>query len=272
MMDWGSNRTATTTQCYYGNIQPFTTVDRYSMNWMDLSDIFYYKENESIEEGLAKVSSNIGNRTLMKSKLTKRLTKGISIGYNTPSNIGKHLSCFNLKRNKVGYGVSVRNNSTDAKLTHITEDGKATMVDVGPKDVTSRTAVASGKVTLGPVVFKAVKENELKKGSALDVARIAGIMAAKQTSLLIPLCHNIPLTKISVDFELDAENCTLGIVAMVSTVGRTGVEMEALTAVSVSALTVYDMCKALSHDLVIKDIRLDKKRGGKSGDYARNDE
>ncbi len=166
---------------------------------------------------------------------------------------------------------TVRYMCNDSKhgLTHLSKDGKANMVDVGAKEITSRTAVASGKVILGPKVFKAIMDSELKKGNALDVARIAGIMAAKQTASLIPLCHNIPLSKVSIDFRMDAGSKCLDIIGTVSTVGKTGVEMEALTAVAVSALTVYDMCKALSHDIVIQDIRLERKTGGKSGEYVR---
>eukprot|EP00794_Sanderia_malayensis_P017674 gene17674-19436_t len=160
-------------------------------------------------------------------------------------------------------------NGVGYKLTHLSKDGKANMVDVGAKAITRRTAVASATVVLGPIVYKAVVDSELKKGNALDVARIAGIMAAKQTASLIPLCHNIPVSKVSVDFGMDAKTYCVNVSAIVSTVGQTGVEMEALTAVSVSALTIYDMCKALSHDIVIKDIKLDKKAGGKSGDYNR---
>ncbi|XP_049841454.1 molybdenum cofactor biosynthesis protein 1 isoform X1 [Schistocerca gregaria] len=154
-------------------------------------------------------------------------------------------------------------------LTHVDRTGRAKMVDVGSKPVTERTATARAKVFVGPELMKLVRENGLKKGDVLSVARLAGIVGAKQTSSLIPLCHNISLSSVAVDIELDsALNCVI-ITGTAKCRGQTGVEMEALTAVSVSALTVYDMCKAVSHDIVISEIMLLAKSGGTRGDFHR---
>nr|XP_006824934.1 PREDICTED: molybdenum cofactor biosynthesis protein 1-like [Saccoglossus kowalevskii] len=157
----------------------------------------------------------------------------------------------------------------DAKpsLTHIDEAGKAKMVDVGNKAITNRTAVAVGQVFLGAEAFKLVSENKMKKGDVLSTAQIAGIMAAKNTSNLIPLCHNININKVVVELELDTNEHRVNIKATVSNSGKTGVEMEALTAVSIAALTVYDMCKAVTHKMLISDIKLLSKTGGQRGDY-----
>ncbi len=150
-------------------------------------------------------------------------------------------------------------------FTHLTEEGRASMVDVSEKKPTAREAIARGRVLLGPKVFRAVCDKDLPKGDLFAVARVAGIMAAKKTAELIPLCHPLPLTKVEVNFELDAEEEALVIEARAKTVAQTGVEMEALTAVSIAALTIYDMCKGLDKGLRIADIRLVKKTGGKSG-------
>ncbi len=149
-----------------------------------------------------------------------------------------------------------------SKLSHINESGEAVMVDVSEKQATTRRAVASGKVLLDNQTIKAIEENKNPKGNPLEVARIAGIMAAKQTANLIPLCHQLPLSKV----EIKAEIKDFGIFlrAEVKTNAQTGVEMEALTAVSVAALTVYDMCKAVQKDIQITDVRLELKTGGKS--------
>ncbi|XP_050934029.1 LOW QUALITY PROTEIN: molybdenum cofactor biosynthesis protein 1 [Lates calcarifer] len=153
--------------------------------------------------------------------------------------------------------------TTEAQLTHTDAQGRATMVDVGGKVPTRRTAAACAIVILGPTAFRLLRDNQLAKGDALAVAQLAGIMASKQTSALIPLCHPLPLDHISVTFDLDElQNATV-ITATCSTTGRTGVEMEALTAASVAALTLYDMCKAVSHDIIITDIKLVSKIGGK---------
>jgi cyclic pyranopterin phosphate synthase len=155
-------------------------------------------------------------------------------------------------------------------LSHVDAHGKASMVDVSSKPSSTRVAIASGKVRLGPDAFQLVSKNQLSKGDVLAVAKIAGIQGAKQTGNLIPLCHNIMLTNVQVNLELNKEENVVEITSEVSSVGTTGVEMEALTAVSVAALTVYDMCKAVSKDVVISDIQLDSKKGGKSGDWCRN--
>jgi cyclic pyranopterin monophosphate synthase len=152
-----------------------------------------------------------------------------------------------------------------SKLSHYDSAGHARMVDVSGKSATRREAHASAFVALSHEVLDALPQNP--KGNPLDVARIAGIQAAKRTSDLIPMCHPLPLTSIDVSAEIVPEGVT--ICAAVATTAQTGVEMEALTAVSVAALTVYDMCKALDKGIVIREIRLDKKTGGKSGDYVR---
>ncbi|EIE21887.1 putative molybdenum cofactor biosynthesis pathway protein [Coccomyxa subellipsoidea C-169] len=143
------------------------------------------------------------------------------------------------------------------------------MVDVGQKASTSRVAVASGRVLLGPKVFDLVRDNQMKKGDVITVAQLAGVMGAKHTSLLIPLCHNISLSRVDVSLSMDMESNAITIRGEARTTGQTGVEMEALTAVSTAALTVYDMCKAVSKDICITSIRLDAKSGGRSGDYKR---
>ena len=154
------------------------------------------------------------------------------------------------------------------KLTHIDESGKARMVDVTEKSDTNRTAIAEGKIYMKKATLDMIESAEIAKGDVLAVARIAGIMSAKRTSELIPLCHTILLTKVGVDFE-SFRGDTAGIIirAEVTSTGRTGVEMEALTAVSISALTIYDMCKAVDRGMTISEIRLLEKRGGKSGTW-----
>lgn len=153
-------------------------------------------------------------------------------------------------------------------LTHLDSAGRARMVDVGAKPVTHRVAVASGTVTMKPETLDLITSGQVAKGDVLASARIAGIMAAKKTGELIPLCHPLGLDSVTVELE-PAGPGVLGITATASVTGRTGVEMEALTAVSVAALTVYDMCKAADRDMVVGDIRLEAKSGGRSGDYRR---
>ncbi len=157
-----------------------------------------------------------------------------------------------------------------SKLTHLDEHGKARMVDVGAKPATAREAVASGHVTMAASTLRLIAEGGHKKGDVLSVARIAGIQAAKSCAHLIPLCHPLMLNAVDVDFRLDEENSRVLISARCSVAGPTGVEMEALTAVSVAALTLYDMCKAVDKDMVIAGISLKEKRGGRSGDYRRH--
>ncbi len=156
------------------------------------------------------------------------------------------------------------------RLTHLDDQGKASMVDVSDKDATTRTAEAEGFVRMQPATAALIRENGLKKGDVLAAARIAGIMAAKRTSDLIPLCHPLALSKVSVDFDWKTDEC-LRIRAFCKLKGQTGVEMEALTAVSVAALTVYDMCKAVDRGICIDNIRLTSKEGGKSGAWKRHD-
>ncbi|ALG07230.1 cyclic pyranopterin monophosphate synthase MoaC [Kibdelosporangium phytohabitans] len=153
-------------------------------------------------------------------------------------------------------------------LTHLDSAGRARMVDVGGKAVTHRVAVASGTVSMKPETLELITAGEIAKGDVLAAARIAGIMAAKKTGELIPLCHPLGLDSVTVELE-PAGPGVLGITATASVTGKTGVEMEALTAVSVAALTVYDMCKAADKDMVVGDIRLEAKSGGRSGDYRR---
>ena len=153
------------------------------------------------------------------------------------------------------------------RLTHVDESGAARMVDVSAKDVTSRTATASGRVLVSPEVVALLRGAGVAKGDTLAVARLAGIMGAKQTPSLIPLCHPLALSAVSVDLVVGDES--VDITASVRTTDRTGVEMEALTAVSVAALTVVDMVKAVDKRAVITDIRVETKTGGKSGDFAR---
>jgi cyclic pyranopterin phosphate synthase len=153
------------------------------------------------------------------------------------------------------------------KLSHINSEGGANMVDVSEKADTVRTAEASCNVKISKEIFTAVKNNLVQKGNVFAAARIAGISAAKRTSELIPLCHNIFISKIEVDIKLDTKQRMVCIKSFAKTTGKTGVEMEALTAAAVAALTVYDMCKAIDKSMVISGIKLLKKTGGKSGSY-----
>lgn len=150
-------------------------------------------------------------------------------------------------------------------LTHLDDEGSARMVDVGAKAVTARQAIASGRIAMSADAAAAIRAGSVQKGDVLAVARVAGIMAAKKTSDLIPLCHPLPLSKVEIDLALDATGVTA--TATAATAGQTGVEMEALTAVSVTLLTIYDMAKALDKRMTIGDIRLIAKTGGKSGDW-----
>jgi cyclic pyranopterin phosphate synthase len=156
-----------------------------------------------------------------------------------------------------------------SELTHVDAEGKARMVDVAGKSETVRRAVARGFVRLAPATVELLRDGAVPKGDALGLARVAGIMAAKRTSDLIPLCHPLSITRVSVDLTIRDDG--VDIVAEVGVTGRTGVEMEALTAVSVAALTLYDMVKAVDRAAVITEIRLEEKSGGKSGDYLREE-
>ena len=157
----------------------------------------------------------------------------------------------------------------EQKLTHFDGQGNAVMVDVSAKDDTSHTAVASGKIKVNRAVMDAVLAGSVKKGDVLGVARVAGIMAVKQTSSLIPMCHTLLITKCSVDFEIDEEHLEIKAVCTAKVEGKTGVEMEALTGVSVALLTIYDMCKAIDKRMELGEIHLESKSGGKSGDFVR---
>jgi cyclic pyranopterin monophosphate synthase len=154
------------------------------------------------------------------------------------------------------------------KLTHLDESGRARMVDVGQKPDTDRIAIAKGEVVMRPDTLALIQAGALKKGDVLAVAQVAGVMAAKRTSELIPLCHPLPLTQVTVDLDLDEALPGVRITVMARTVAKTGVEMEALTAVSVAALTVYDMAKAVEKTMRIQNIRLVEKHGGRSGDVV----
>ena len=153
------------------------------------------------------------------------------------------------------------------ELTHFDTKGNAFMVDVSQKDITERMAVAKGRIAVNEEVFSKIKNGTMAKGDVLGIARTAGIMAAKRTWEWIPLCHLIALTKCSVDFSLLERSCEIEAMCTVKTVGKTGVEMEALTGVQVALLTVYDMCKALDRSMVMSQIRLVEKTGGKSGAF-----
>jgi len=153
------------------------------------------------------------------------------------------------------------------KLSHINSKGKAEMVDVSEKEISTRTAEAYAEVKVSKEVLNAIKNNSVKKGDVLSIAKFAGIQAAKKTSELIPLCHNIFISKIDVELKLNSQKKTVEIKSFAKTTAQTGIEMEALTAVSVAALTVYDMCKAIDKSMIISEIKLLSKTGGKSGSY-----
>ncbi|MDO4313525.1 MAG: cyclic pyranopterin monophosphate synthase MoaC [Eubacteriales bacterium] len=154
-------------------------------------------------------------------------------------------------------------------LTHFDEKGNAVMVDVTDKAITEREAVAGGRIRVNRKVYEAVENGTAKKGDVFGVARVAGIMAVKQTANLIPLCHVLPITKVGIEFFMYPESLEIEAVCTVKVTGKTGVEMEALTGVSTALLTVYDMCKAMDKGMTIRDIRLVRKSGGKSGNYER---
>jgi cyclic pyranopterin phosphate synthase len=155
------------------------------------------------------------------------------------------------------------------KLSHINSKGKAEMVDVSGKEISLRTAEAFAEVKVSKEIFNAIKNNLVTKGDVLSIAKFAGIQAAKRTAELIPLCHNIFISKIDVELKLNSKNKTVEIKSFAKTTAQTGIEMEALTAVSVSALTVYDMCKAIDKSIIISEIKLISKTGGKSENYSR---
>lgn len=155
------------------------------------------------------------------------------------------------------------------KLTHFDEEGKARMVDVSEKHITHREAVAAGSVYMRPETIRLIKDRKVSKGDVLGVARVAGIMAAKKTSELIPMCHPLNITSVSIEFNIDEHKNKIDIKTAVKIAGQTGVEMEALAATAVAALTIYDMCKSADREMVISDIMLIEKHGGKSGEFKR---
>jgi cyclic pyranopterin phosphate synthase len=156
------------------------------------------------------------------------------------------------------------------ELTHVNAKGEARMVDVSPKAETEREAVATGGVRMRPETLAKIKQMEIKKGDVLSVARVAGIMAAKKTPELIPLCHTLLIAEVTVDFDYIG-NDFIRVTSRVKCTGKTGVEMEALTAAAASCLTIYDMCKAIDRGMTIENVRLEKKSGGKSGTYIRGE-
>ncbi len=156
------------------------------------------------------------------------------------------------------------------KLSHVDEEGRARMVDVSSKEITQREARACGSVTLKPETLQLIIKRGISKGDVLGIARVAGIMGAKRTPSLIPMCHPLNITSVSIEFSIDEENSRIGIEAAVKVRGQTGVEMEALTAVTVAALTIYDMCKAVDKEMTVNSIMLLSKSGGKSGAFRRD--
>ncbi len=207
-------------------------------------------------------AGNDGNERADKLAVQAGKSRDLAIdhGYETPNNIPKP-SLLDIPEPEATPVVE-----PEKKLTHVDESGKAQMVDVGGKPDTDREAIARGRVLMQPETLALIESNGFEKGDVLGVARVAGIMGAKNTSQLIPLCHPLPLNKVAVDFEFDKNNSAVNITATARTTGKTGVEMEALTAGTVSALTIYDMCKAVDRAMQIDSVRLARKTGGKSGD------
>ena len=152
-------------------------------------------------------------------------------------------------------------------LTHFDKNGNPSMVDINAKEMTKRVAIAIGKIKMQPKTLKKILDIKIKKGDVLNIAKIAGIMASKKTEQLIPLCHSIPLSYVNIDLTPDIENSLINIKAEASLIGKTGVEMEALTAVTIASLTIYDMCKSIDREMEITDIKLIYKSGGKSGEF-----
>ncbi|XP_019441679.1 PREDICTED: cyclic pyranopterin monophosphate synthase accessory protein, mitochondrial isoform X2 [Lupinus angustifolius] len=198
----------------------------------------------------------------------QELNKEMESVFGEPPPEGLASSGDNIHVNEEPRLSSQKIGESSFELTHTGNSGEAQMVDVSPKESSKRAAIANCKVILGKRVFDLVMANQMAKGDVLTVAKIAGITAAKQTSNLIPLCHNISLTHVQVDLRLNHEDFSVTIEGEAASTGKTGVEMEAMTAVSVAGLTVYDMCKAASKDIVITDIRLKHKSGGKSGNWS----
>ena len=178
---------------------------------------------------------------------------------------GEATGTIDSKEKRDEVNMSAIKENLEEKLTHVDDSGKASMVDVGAKPDTERVAEAVGTVKMLPSTLQLVKENSLEKGDVLAIAKIAGIMGAKQTSNLIPLCHPLPITHVDLSFEINSKDSAVEIKSMAKTQSKTGVEMEALTAVSIAALTIYDMCKAVDKGMEMSTKLLSKK-GGRSGD------
>jgi len=182
------------------------------------------------------------------------------------------ITSFNLKRSMSDYHdlyrTTFKEHAAKAGLTHVDDQGRAAMVDVGEKAVTSRTAKAQAVINVGPEAYQLIRSNEIKKGDVLTVSQIAGILGAKKTSELIPLCHQVSLSKVDVVITLEADDRKLTAECTAKCSGQTGVEMEALTGATVAALTIYDMCKAVNKFIVIEEVRLVSKTGGQSGDIS----
>jgi cyclic pyranopterin phosphate synthase len=156
----------------------------------------------------------------------------------------------------------------EKRFTHFDKDGNAVMVDVTDKKETVREAVAKGRIKVNTAIYEAIENRKIEKGDVLGIARVAGIMGAKKASDLIPMCHTLAITKASVDFNMYQKSLEIEAVCTIKVTGKTGVEMEALTGVSIALLTIYDMCKAIDKEMLIKDIYLEHKSGGKSGDFS----
>ncbi|XP_049366864.1 cyclic pyranopterin monophosphate synthase, mitochondrial [Solanum verrucosum] len=214
--------------------------------------------------------SSIGNHDMSKaiSELNQEMES--VFGEPPPSSLSGSIDNQSMTQDLKLGTVEMDDKKSFAGLTHIGSKGEAQMVDVSLKNISRRVAIARGKVILGRKVFDLVSANQVGKGDVLSVAKLAGICGAKQTSNLIPLCHNINLTHVRVDLALNPQDFSVEIEGEAASDGKTGVEMEALTAVTVASLTVYDMCKAASKNIQITDIRLERKTGGKSGDWSRD--
>ncbi|XP_042316992.1 LOW QUALITY PROTEIN: molybdenum cofactor biosynthesis protein 1 [Sceloporus undulatus] len=220
----------------------------------------------------AQLSSSFLLQKILSSTLdTKCLWTGILLSKQTPCMIrGLHSGMVNNQAEKKMCLPAAKCLGASDHLTHVSDKGRASMVNVGKKPDSERTAVASAVIRLGEKAFNLVQQNQMKKGDVLTVAQIAGIQGAKVTSQLIPLCHNIPLNLVEVDLSLDQSKHAVVIRALCCSHGKTGVEMEALMAASLAALTVYDMCKSVTHDMVIEEVKLLSKEGGQRGDFHRN--
>ena len=231
---------------------------------VDIIFVEGYKHAQIPKIGIARAANQKG--------FTAELSEFIAIV--SDLEVDCHIPCFGL--NDIEQIVqfimeeSIMNNQND--FTHFNEEGRAKMVDVGEKDITKRTATAFARVIVNEQTYHMIKTGGIKKGDVLTVAQIAGIMGAKQTSSLIPMCHPIPINGVDMSLSLDDATHSVIIKATLSTTGRTGIEMEALSAVSIAALTVYDMCKAVQKDIVITDIKLLEKTGGIHGDFHRKED